>query len=78
MTDETETLDEAIEDHDITLALTPAKLLLLVNGSPTIDIKAPHDSVAVAGSLHRPSWACYRLPINIRVDVTLSVRLSFM
>jgi len=32
MTDETETLDEAIEDHDITLALTPGKLLLLVIG----------------------------------------------
>jgi len=32
MTDTTETLDEAIEDHDITLALTPAQLLLLVIG----------------------------------------------
>ena len=32
MTDTTETLDQAIEDHDITLALTPAKLLLLIIG----------------------------------------------
>ncbi len=32
MTDQTETLDEAIEDHDVTLALTPAQLLLLVIG----------------------------------------------
>jgi hypothetical protein len=32
MTDETETLDEAIEDHDVTLALTPAQLLLMVIG----------------------------------------------
>ena len=32
MTDETETLDEAIEDHDVTLALTPGQLLLLVIG----------------------------------------------
>ena len=32
MTDETETLDEAIDDHDVTLALTPGQLLLLVIG----------------------------------------------
>ncbi len=32
MTEQTETLDEAIEDHDITLALTPGRLLLLVVG----------------------------------------------
>ena len=32
MTEQTETLDEAIEDHDITLALTPARLILLVVG----------------------------------------------
>ncbi len=32
MTEQTETLDEAIEDHDITLALTPVRLLLLVVG----------------------------------------------
>ena len=32
MTEQTETLDEAIEDHDITLALTPFRLLLLVIG----------------------------------------------
>jgi hypothetical protein len=32
MTDTTEPFDEAIEDHDITLALTPAQLLLLVIG----------------------------------------------
>jgi len=32
MTDQTETLDEAIEDHDLTLALTPAQLLLLIIG----------------------------------------------
>ncbi len=30
MTDPTETLDAALEDHDVTLALTPAQLLLLV------------------------------------------------
>ena len=30
MTDATEPLDQAIEDHDITLALTPGQLLLLV------------------------------------------------
>jgi hypothetical protein len=32
MTDRTETLEEAIDDHDLTLALTPAQLLLLVIG----------------------------------------------
>ena len=32
MTDTTETFDEAIEDHDVTLALTPAQLLLLIIG----------------------------------------------
>ena len=32
MTEQTETLDEAIDDHDITLALTPGQLLLLVVG----------------------------------------------
>jgi hypothetical protein len=32
MTDATETLDEAIDDRDVTLALTPAQLLLLVIG----------------------------------------------
>ena len=32
MTDTTETLDQAIDDHDVTLALTPAQLLLLVIG----------------------------------------------
>ncbi|HSK93310.1 MAG TPA: hypothetical protein VLA76_04550 [Candidatus Angelobacter sp.] len=32
MTERPESLDEAIEDHDITLALTPAQLLLLVAG----------------------------------------------
>ena len=32
MTDETETLDEAIDDHDVTLALTPGQLLLLMIG----------------------------------------------
>ena len=32
MTEQTETLDEAIEDRDITLALTPARLILLVVG----------------------------------------------
>jgi len=30
MTDTTETLGEAIEDHDFTLALTPGQLILLV------------------------------------------------
>ncbi len=33
MTEHRETLDEAIEDHDITLALTPGQLLLLVVGA---------------------------------------------
>ena len=33
MTDTTETLGEAIDDHDVTLALTPAQLLLLVIGA---------------------------------------------
>ena len=32
MTDTTETLDEAVADHDLTLALTPGQLLLLVVG----------------------------------------------
>lgn len=32
MTDATETLHEAIEDHDVTLALTPAQLILVVIG----------------------------------------------
>ena len=32
MTDHPETLEEAIDDHDVTLALTPARLLLLVIG----------------------------------------------
>jgi hypothetical protein len=32
MTDTTRSLDQAIDDHDITLALTPAQLLLLVVG----------------------------------------------
>jgi hypothetical protein len=32
MTDTTESLDTAIEQQDITLALTPAQLLLLVIG----------------------------------------------
>ena len=32
MTDTTEGLEEAIEDHDVTLALTPAQLLLLIIG----------------------------------------------
>jgi hypothetical protein len=32
MTERTETLDEAIEDYDVTLALTPAQLLLLIIG----------------------------------------------
>ena len=30
--DQTESLDEAIEDHDITLALTPGQLLVVVVG----------------------------------------------
>ena len=32
MTEHPESLAEAVEDHDITLALTPAQLLLLVIG----------------------------------------------
>ena len=32
MTDTTETLEEALDDHDVTLALTPGQLLLLVIG----------------------------------------------
>ena len=32
MTDATEPLQQAVEDHDITLALTPSQLLLLVIG----------------------------------------------
>jgi hypothetical protein len=32
MTEPTETLDEAIEDHDVTLALTPGQLVLLLVG----------------------------------------------
>ena len=32
MTEQTETLDEAIEDHDVTLALTPGQLVLLLIG----------------------------------------------
>ena len=32
MTDQPERLDEAIEHHDLTLALTPAQLLLLILG----------------------------------------------
>jgi hypothetical protein len=32
MTDTTESLAQAIEDRDVTLALTPAQLLLLVIG----------------------------------------------
>ena len=32
MTDTTETLHEAIEDHDVTLALTPGQLILVVIG----------------------------------------------
>jgi hypothetical protein len=32
MTDTTETLDQALDDHDITLALTPGQVLLLVIG----------------------------------------------
>ena len=33
MSDSTETLGEAIEDHDVTLALTPAQLLLVIIGA---------------------------------------------
>jgi ABC-type uncharacterized transport system fused permease/ATPase subunit len=32
MTDTTEPLDEALERHDMTLALTPAQLLVIVIG----------------------------------------------
>ena len=32
MTEPTETLDEAIEDHDVTMALTPGQLVLLLIG----------------------------------------------
>lgn len=32
MTDATESLDEAVADNDVTLALTPGQLLLLVIG----------------------------------------------
>ena len=32
MTEHPESLDAAIEDHDVTLAMTPAQLLLLVVG----------------------------------------------
>jgi hypothetical protein len=32
MTDTTETLEEAIENRDMTLAVTPAQLLLLIIG----------------------------------------------
>ncbi|MDQ2689596.1 MAG: hypothetical protein M3Y29_04910 [Chloroflexota bacterium] len=32
MTDQPEPLDEALEDHDVTLALTPGQLLLLLAG----------------------------------------------
>lgn len=32
MSERTESLHEAVEDHDITLALTPAQLLLAVLG----------------------------------------------
>jgi hypothetical protein len=32
VTDTTETLEEALDDHDVTLALTPGQLLLLVIG----------------------------------------------
>jgi len=32
MTDRPEPLDQAIADHDVTLALTPAQLLLLILG----------------------------------------------
>jgi hypothetical protein len=32
MTEATEPLDEAIEDHDVTLALTPGQLVLLLVG----------------------------------------------
>jgi hypothetical protein len=32
MTEPTKTLDEAIEDHDVTLALTPGQLVALLIG----------------------------------------------
>ena len=32
MTDTPESLDQAIADHDVTLAMTPAQLLLLILG----------------------------------------------
>ena len=32
MTETTETLDQALADHDVTLALTPGQVLLLVIG----------------------------------------------
>ena len=32
MTESTETLEEAIEDHDVTLALRPGQLVLLLVG----------------------------------------------
>jgi hypothetical protein len=32
MTEPTETLDEAIDDHDVTLALTPGQVVLLLVG----------------------------------------------
>ena len=32
MTERPESLDEAVADHDVTLALTPAQLVLLVIG----------------------------------------------
>ncbi len=32
MTETTETLDQALDDHDVTLALTPGQVLLLVIG----------------------------------------------
>ena len=32
MTDTTETINQALDDHDITLAMTPAQVLLLVIG----------------------------------------------
>ena len=32
MTDRAESLEEAIEDHDVTLAMTPAQVLLLLVG----------------------------------------------
>jgi hypothetical protein len=32
MTERPETLEQAVDDHDVTLALTPAQLVLLVVG----------------------------------------------